>query len=64
MDDVFSHHGILLRGDETKQAVTVKHDGLSLYPIENEQLHQNADIVVGAAVVHVAPTSEEESSED
>lgn len=63
VDDVLQHHGIAASGDGAARGVTIKHDGLVLYPVDAEQLHASSgEVQVGAAFLLYEESDEESQS--
>ena len=61
VDDLLQKHGIVLSGRDAVRLLTLRHPGLSLYPIDGEQLREG-EVIVGAALLPCA--CGEDASED
>ena len=61
---LLTSRGKVLSGKNAVRAVTIHHPGLSLYPIDNEQLVEGGgELAIGAALLPCCDEEEESESE-
>lgn len=65
VDDLLTSRGKGTVGEHAVRAVTINHPGLSLYPLDNEQLvEMGGELAIGAALLPCCDEEEEETESD